>query len=110
MSGAVYSHWRSLLPAYFGGRGSGAGALGKSRVPRPLAPNPDPFLHSSLFRRPAAVVRDRGNILDRPDFDPGCGERTHRRFAAGTRPADPHFHHAQSTFTRLVGGGHGGLL
>src|SRR5438045_2366878 len=69
-SGAVYSHWRGLLPAYFGGRGSGAGASGKvARSPAPSPQPPDPFLHSPLLRRTAAVVRDRGDVLNGPDFD-----------------------------------------
>src|ERR1035438_6997947 len=51
------------------------------------------ILYSALLRRTAAVVRNRRDILDGADFDARGGKRADRGFAAGTRTADPYFHH-----------------
>src|SRR5690349_20226943 len=68
------------------------------------------FLHSSLLRRPAPVVRDRSGVLDIANLQAGGRERAHSRFPARTRTANAHFHGSQAAFHGLVGCRQRGLL
>src|SRR5205814_4105835 len=45
-----------------------------------------------LLGRPAAVVRDRRDVADRPDLQPRSGERLDRRLATRARSLDPDVH------------------
>ena len=95
-SGAVYGHWQAFVPlttlqTRLEHR--------SDRGPRDLASE---TLNSALLRRTAAVVRNRRHILDGPHFDTRRGQRANRRFAAGARTADPHFHRPQPAFRALL--------
>src|SRR5450759_3354625 len=53
-------------------------------------------LDPAAFARTAAVVRNRRDVLDRLDVDPGGLDRPNRRLAAGARPRHPDVHGPQS--------------
>ena len=67
-------------------------------------------LHAAALGRTAAVVRNRGDVADRPHLDTGGSQRTHSRLTARTRTADPHIDRAQTMVARLIGGVDGRLL
>src|SRR5206468_1903068 len=56
-------------------------------------------------RRPAAVVRDGGDVLDRLDLHSRRLQGADRRLAAGSRPLDPDLERAQPVLLGRVGGG-----
>src|SRR5690606_34211749 len=55
------------------------------------------------LRRPAAVVRNRGHVLDGLDLQAGGGKRLDRRLAARTRALDLHVDPTQAEGERLAG-------
>src|ERR1700733_6339380 len=68
------------------------------------------LLHSSSLRRTAAVVRYRGRVADRTDFDSRGRQRAHGGLASRTRATDSHVDAADAVIARHVGGVRGGLL
>ena len=46
------------------------------------------FLYATALARPAAVVRDAGNVFDEGNFEPGGLDSADRRFAAGSGSVD----------------------
>src|ERR1700756_3298695 len=67
-------------------------------------------LNPSLFGRTAAVVRQRGYVLDHGHFNSGLSQRPDRALATGTRAFHIHFHPSQTGFERYFGGIGGGHL
>src|SRR5690606_13558678 len=82
-------------------RGGGAGTRG----PRPAGRS-----DAAALGRAGAVVRLRGDVLDRADLEPGRGERADRGLAAGARALDEDVDLLQAVFLRLACGGLGGHL
>src|SRR5439155_7086935 len=66
------------------------------------------YLRRSLdpptLRRAAAVVRLRGDVLDRADLEAGGLQRADRRLAARAGPLDEDVHLAHAVLVRLAGG------
>ena len=48
-------------------------------------------------------MRNRRDILDRTDFQPGSGDSAHGGFTAGARPLDANFHFLHAQELRLLG-------
>src|SRR4029077_5148014 len=82
-------------------------SLAKSVIRRKLSITK---LHPAPLRRPAAIVRNRREVLDRPDFDPRGGESANCRLAAGARAADADTDRAPAVIASHVGGVRSGLL
>src|SRR6476659_3444439 len=80
------------------------GPSSRLRTPLPYGRGSD----APLLRRTTSIVGNRRDVLDGAHFDARGRQRSDRRFAAGTRSADPYFHDPQSAFTSLVGGSEGG--
>src|SRR5690606_15642435 len=62
------------------------------------------------FRRTAAVVRNRGDVLDRADLEPGRLQRTDRGFPARARTLDEDVDLAHPMLLRAACGGLGSHL
>src|SRR5215831_1321924 len=67
-------------------------------------------LDSTSLRRPASVVRNRRHVADRPHFDSGGSQRTHRRLATRSRSAHSHVHAADTMIASHIRGVRRGLL
>src|SRR5260221_6519975 len=63
-------------------------------------------LYAAALWRTAAVVRNRRDIADGHDMQPGSSQRAHRGFASRTRTLYFHFHalHAELVARRACGG------
>src|SRR5690242_19832884 len=59
-------------------------------------------LNAPALARPAAVVRDRGDVADRRDGEAGGLERAQRRLAAGTRARHLDLERAHAVLHRLL--------
>src|SRR5207237_5870288 len=67
-------------------------------------------LHTSPFRRTAAVMRDGGHIANHPHFDASGRERANRRLPSRSGTAHAHIHRAHTLIARLISGVHCRLL
>src|SRR5579864_2507974 len=62
------------------------------------------------LRRPASIVRNRREVLDRTDFNTGRCQRANRRLTSRARPADAHIYRTHPMIARHVGSVGRGLL
>src|SRR6185503_4897993 len=80
-------------------------AARRSKIPNPKSKI---LLHSSLLRRPAAVVGQWGDVLDAADLQAGVLEVEDRLLAPGAGAFHFHFDFEHAVLARLGGGAFGG--
>src|SRR5262249_60062673 len=66
--------------------------------------------HATTLSRPAAIMRNRCDVADRSNREPGCLQRTQCRLAARTGTRYFNFKSAHAVLLRLLGGIFGGNL
>src|SRR5699024_8497257 len=90
--------------------GAGAPRTARTTGAELLAPPRATRSDAAALGRPGAVVRLRGDVLDRADLEAGRGERADRGLAPGARALHEDVDLLQTVLLRLAGGGLGGHL